>query len=66
MDSIINYLLTTPYAQYFMAFCLLCRIFTSLAPVSLTEKVPDVVMIWINAFALASNKTVDNKGNPKL
>lgn len=63
MQEIINYLLSTPYSQYVIAFCLICRVFVTVAPVSLTEKINDSVMMVISAFALASNKKADNKGN---
>lgn len=64
MDQVIEFLLTTEYASYVLAVCLLCRVFVTVAPQSLTEKVPDAVMLAVSALALASNKRVDNKGNP--
>lgn len=64
MNEFIEVLLSTPYGQYVMAICLLCRVFVTVAPIKLTEKVPDTVMMIISALALASNKKADNKGNP--
>ena len=64
MEPLIEFLLTTEYAQYVLALCLLCRVFVTVAPQSLTEKVPDTIMLVVSALALASNKRVDNKGNP--
>ncbi len=64
MNEIIEYLLNSPYGQYVLAVCLLCRVFVTVAPMSLTQKIPDSVMMVISALALASNKRTDNKGNP--
>ncbi len=64
MEPLIEFLLTTEYAQYVLAVCLLCRVFVTVAPQLLTAKVPDSIMLVISALALASNKRVDNKGNP--
>lgn len=64
MNELFNYLLTSEYSQYFLAIGLLCRVFVTVAPVSLTARIPDKLMIIISAAALASNKRVDNKGNP--
>lgn len=64
MEEIINFLLDSPYSQYVLALCLLCRVFVTVAPVSLTQKIPDWIMMIISALALASNKRADNKGNP--
>ena len=63
MQEIIDFLIATPYGQYMIAFCLLCRVFVTVAPVSLTEKINDTVMVFVNACALASNKKADGKGN---
>lgn len=63
MNEMIDLLLNTDYGQYVMAVCLLCRVFITVAPLSLTEKVPDTVMMVVSAMALASNKKADNKGN---
>ena len=64
MNEFIEVLLNTHYGQYVMAICLLCRVFVTVAPVKLTEKIPDTVMMIISVLALASNKKADNKGNP--
>lgn len=64
MQELIEMLFTTEYGQYAMAVCLLCRVFVTVAPVSITEKIPDTVMMVISAMALSSNKKADNKGNP--
>jgi len=63
MQEIIDFLIATPYGQYVIALCLLCRVFVTVAPLSLTEKINDTVMTVISALALASNKKADNKGN---
>lgn len=65
MDEVIAYIMTTEWAAYFIAVCLVCRIFVTIAPASWTEKMPDWAMVLINKLALESNKDVDNKGNPK-
>ena len=64
MNELFNYLLTSEYSQYVLAICLLCRVFVTVAPIKLTMHIPDGVMMIISAAALASNKKVDNKGNP--
>ena len=64
MDELLEMLINSPYGQYALAWCLLCRIFVTVAPLKLTEKIPDVIMTIISACALASNKKADNKGNP--
>ena len=63
MQELINFLMSTPYAEYVLAVCLLCRVFVTVAPLSLTTKINNTVMMVISAFALASNKKADNKGN---
>ena len=63
MEQIIELLINSPYGQYVIAFCLLCRVFITVAPITLTERIPDTLMMVISAFALASNKRSDNKGN---
>ena len=64
MDHFFEWLLASEYGQYAMAIFLLCRVFVTVAPVKLTMHIPDVVMMFISGAALASNKKVDNKGNP--
>lgn len=64
MNELFNYLLTSEYSQYVLSICLLCRVFVTVAPMSLTARIPDKFMMVISAAALASNKRVDNKGNP--
>lgn len=64
MEQFIDLLINSPYGQYVLAFCLLCRVFVTVAPEKLTVKIPDWIMMVVSAFALASNKKVDNKGNP--
>jgi hypothetical protein len=44
-------------------FCFICRVFVTVAPADLTEKIPDNLMLFISACALVSNKICDNKGN---
>lgn len=63
MEQLIEYLMTTEYAAYVGALCLVCRIFLMVAPEKLTEKIPDAVMVAINVCALSVNKAVDIKGN---
>ena len=63
MESVIDYLLSSPIGSYVLVVCLLCRVFVTVAPVSLTEKIPDWIMLIISACALSSNKVADNKGN---
>ena len=63
IQSFIDFAQTQPWAGYFMAVCLVCRIFTTVAPVSWTEKLPDLAMMVINTLALSANKVTDNKGN---
>ena len=63
MEEIFEFLLNSAWGHYFMAAFLLCRVFVTVAPVSLTEKIPDWLMQVISACALASNKIADNKGN---
>ena len=64
MNELFNIMLTSEYSQYVLAICLLCRVFVTVAPVKLTMRIPDGVMMVISAAALASNKKTDNKGNP--
>lgn len=64
MEQVIEYLLTSPIGQYVMVLCLACRAFKIVAPVPLTEKMPDWSMAIISVLALSSFKKVDNKGNP--
>ena len=54
MNELIEFLMTTEYAQY---------VFVTVAPLKLTEKINDMVMMAISACALASNKEANNKGN---
>ena len=63
MEELFNYLLTSEWGQYFLVLFLLCRVFITVAPVALTERIPDWLMQVISACALASSKVVDNKGN---
>lgn len=63
MEELINFLLESSIGQYVFVLCLVCRIFVTVAPIKWTEKIPDGVMMIISAFALASNKRADNKGN---
>ena len=64
MDQLFDMLLASEYGQYALAVFLLCRVFVTVAPVKVTMHIPDSVMMVISAAALASNKKVDNKGNP--
>lgn len=63
MQELINFALESSYGGYVLSLCLLCRVFITVAPVTLTERVNDTVMMIVSALALASNKVADNKGN---
>lgn len=63
IQSFIEFAQTQPWAGYFMAVCVVCRLFVSFAPESWTEKLPDWLMVVINKLALSSNSMTDNKGN---
>jgi hypothetical protein len=63
MNEFIEFLMVTPYAPYVLSWCLLCRVFVTVAPLRLTEEINDIVMMFISACALASNKEANNKGN---
>jgi len=52
-----------PWGYYVGIVLLVCRLFVSFAPESLTEKLPDKLMWLINKLALSSNSMTDNKGN---
>lgn len=64
MEDVINFLIDTHYGQYVLALCFICRAFVTVAPVSLTAKIPDIVMQLISIMALVGNRKADNKGNP--
>ncbi|BBM66343.1 hypothetical protein VA249_29890 [Vibrio alfacsensis] len=64
MEQALELLLNSAHGGYVLALCLLCRVFITVAPIKLTEKMPDWLMMLISACALASNKRTDNKGNP--
>jgi len=67
MEQIIIFLFTEGYGLWITGWCFVCMLFTSFAPVSLTEKIPDVLMQFINYsagnFKYAANKLTDIKGN---
>lgn len=69
IQPIIDALLQTEYATYVLGFCFVCAAFTAIAPEKVTSKVPDFLMVIINAFALnvgqAKNLLTDMKGNKK-
>lgn len=64
MQEIINFFIDTPYGQYVLALCFICRAFVTVAHISLTKKIPDRVMQVISIMALVGNRKADNKGNP--
>lgn len=66
-DQLVDLLLTSPYAQYVIAAIFLSKLFVWFAPVSLTEKIPDKVMVLINILAVSISKVkpTDLKGNLK-
>lgn len=68
MEVVLDYLMSSPYWLYVSLWCFACAIFTALAPVSVTEKIPDWLMVIINTSAInvgnAANKLANWKGNP--
>ena len=60
--------LSIEHFLYVTAVCFVCAVFVAVAPVKVTQKIPDIVMRGINFFALnfwnAVNKKADIKGNP--
>lgn len=69
MEQLIQFLMETEYATYVFAWCGICAVFVALAPVSITEKIPDPIMAFINICAInfgnAQNKKANIKGNPQ-
>jgi hypothetical protein len=69
MEQLLEFLLQTEYATYVFAWCGFCAVFVAVAPTKLTEKIPDVLMAFINVCAInfgnAKNKNSDIKGNPQ-
>ena len=72
MQELINYLLTTPYAQYITLLIFIMFIFQQILPhlpPSVTSKIPNWVMLIVNSLAgrykNAANKKTDIKGNVK-
>lgn len=65
--QLVDLLLTSPYSQYVIAGIFLAKLFVWFAPVSLTEKIPDKVMVLINILAVSISKVkpTDLKGNLK-
>ena len=57
------------FGLYVGAVCLACALFVALAPVTVTEKVPDWLMRAINVLAVnwgnAANKKSNLSGNPE-
>lgn len=72
INTLFNYLLTTPYAQYVtivvFAMFIVQHILPYLPP-SVTTKIPNWVMIIVNSLAArykhTENKNTDIKGNIK-
>lgn len=64
LTEIINFFIDTEYGKYVLALCFLCRAFVTVAPISLTQRVPDSIMQVISVCALVGNRKADNKGNP--
>ena len=60
--------LSVEHLFYLAAWCFSCAVFVAVAPVKLTQKMPDWLMVVINFFAAnvgnAVNKWSDKKGNP--
>ena len=72
IDTLLNYLLTTPYGQYVMivvfAMFVLQQILPHLPP-SVTTRIPNWIMVIVNVIAAlykhTENKNTDIKGNSK-
>lgn len=62
MEELVKLLVAGQFAPYAVAGA---SLFKLLAPASLTKRIPDVIMIIINAVAMHSDKSTDFKGNPK-
>jgi len=60
--------LSVEHLFYLATWCFACAVFVAAAPVKLTQKLPDQVMVVINLCAAnvgnAVNKWSDKKGNP--
>jgi hypothetical protein len=72
INTLLNYVLTTQYGQYTTMFVLLMFIVNQILPhlpVRITSKIPNFVMIAINAisgrYKNTQNKLTDIKGNAK-
>jgi len=70
MEEFLHYLLEVEtVGLYVAAWCFVCAVFVAIAPVSLTERIPNWLMIIINVCAVnighAANKLTDIKGNPQ-
>ena len=72
IDTLLNYLLTTPYGQYVtlivFAMFILQQVLPHLPP-SVTSKIPNLIMVIVNVIAgrykNTENKSTDIKGNSK-
>lgn len=72
IDTLLNYLLTTPYGQYVtlivFAMFILQQVLPHLPP-SVTSKIPNWIMVIVNVIAgrykNTENKSTDIKGNSK-
>lgn len=60
--------LSVEHLFYLAAWCSACSVFVAVAPVKITQKLPDWLMVVINFCAAnvgnAVNKWSDKKGNP--
>lgn len=71
MDELISYLMTTPYASYVTVVILVAYLLSHVIqylPVTWTEKIPDIVMTFINLLAAKHGAEqaakTDISGNP--
>jgi len=70
VEEFLHYLLEIEtVGLYVAAWCFVCAVFVAIAPVSLTERIPNWIMIIINVCAVnighAANKFADIKRNPQ-
>lgn len=66
---ILEHLTLAGYTIYVLGWCFSCKLFTALAPVTWTSRIPNFMMVIINVSAMnvknATNEITDIKGNTK-
>lgn len=67
--QLLSLAISSGYAFYVFLWCAFCGLFSAFAPPSVTQKIPNLIMMVINVSSLnigrAANALTDIKGNPR-